>query len=198
MTTSLKPTEQVVLLDESGRSIGSAPKHTVHTDQTPLHLAFSCYVFDEDNRFLLTQRAMHKTTWGGVWTNSCCGHPAPGEDIRVGVQRRVSEELGLELTGLKLLLPGYRYRVTMANGIMENEMCPVFVATTDTQPRLDPEEVAASRWMPWQEFRRDVLAGTLAISPWCVDQVRQLPEDPRAATEASESLLPPAAATLPR
>ena len=186
-------TEQVVLLDDGGHAVGSADKAGVHGPDTPLHLAFSCYVFDADHRLLLSQRAWHKVTWPGVWTNSCCGHPAPGEPFLEAVRRRTSQELGLRLTGLTLLLPEFRYRVQMADGTVENELCPVFVATTADPVRPDPAEVADHRWAPWAEFRAGVLDGSLEVSPWCVRQVGELPEAPYDAPAADHSRLPPAA-----
>lgn len=186
-------TEQVVLLDEDGNAIGAADKGVVHGTDTPLHLAFSVYVFDADGRFLLTQRALAKPTFGGVWTNSCCGHPAPGEPIDAAVLRRTGQELGLELGGLTLVLPGFRYRAVMDNGMAENEMCPVFVATASADPDPDPAEVEAWEWVEWKQLRDDVLAGRRAVSQWCREQVEALPADPLSATTASVAELPPAA-----
>lgn len=189
--------EQVVLLDEDGGAIGTAAKADVHHTDTPLHLAFSCYVFDEAGRFLLTQRARHKPTFGGVWTNSCCGHPAPGEAIEDAVRRRVEQEVGVTLDDLRLMLPAFRYRAVMDNGVTENEMCPVFVATTKDAVRLDPEEVDDHEWVDWPAFRSGVLDGTRDVSSWCVEQVTALPDDPRSAPAADPADLPAAAAGAP-
>ena len=186
-------TEEVVLLDEDGSAIGTAPKSEVHGTDTPLHLAFSVYVFDDGGRFLLTQRAIAKTTFGGVWTNSCCGHPAPGEPIAEAVRRRTEQELGLALGDLSLVLPGFRYRAVGDNGTVENEMCPVFVATTSGDPDPDPTEVEAWEWVDWPQFRADVLSGNREISHWCREQVRALPEDLRVSGAADPAALPPAA-----
>lgn len=185
--------EQVVLLAEDGTAVGTALKAEVHHADTPLHLAFSCYVFDEAGRFLLTRRAAHKPTFGGVWTNSCCGHPAPGEPIADAVRRRVEQEVGVTLDDLRLVLPAFRYRAVMDNGVTENEMCPVFVATTRDAVRLDPEEVDGHEWVDWPSFRAGVLDGSRDVSVWCVQQVAALPEDPRTAAAADPAGLPPAA-----
>ncbi len=182
-----------MLLDEAGAAIGVADKADVHHADTPLHLAFSCYVFDSRGRFLLTRRAATKKTWPAVWTNSCCGHPAPGEPFLDAVRRRVRQELGLDLEAPRLVLPEFRYRAVMADGIVEHEMCPVLVAVTDEAPRPDPSEVDDLAWVDWAPWRSDVLAGRRSISPWCVEQVEALAEDPLSMPEQPTALLPPAA-----
>jgi isopentenyl-diphosphate delta-isomerase len=184
--------EEVVLLDEEGRSVGRADKAGVHHADTPLHLAFSCYLFDDGGNVLVTRRAAHKRTFPGVWTNSCCGHPAPGERIEDAVRRRVEQELGTSVSDLRLLLPGFRYRAEQ-DGVVENEMCPVYVATAAGPVEADPEEVGEVRWEPWTDFRAGVLDGTRAVSSWCREQVEQLPEVPLSAPAAPAGLLPPAA-----
>lgn len=189
--------ERVVLLDEAGAVAGTAPKADVHHDATPLHLAFSCYVFDGRGELVVTRRARSKATFPGVWTNSFCGHPAPGEPIDAGLRRRARQELGIGLDGLRLVLPGFRYRAEQG-GIVENEMCPVFVARTADEPRApDPDEVDEVRTVSWAPFCDDVLAGRWpGISPWCADQVRALAalgSDPGRWAPGDPGALPPAA-----
>ena len=184
--------ELVVLLDEDGRAVGTADKAGVHHADTPLHLAFSCYLFDGDGNVLVTRRALHKRTFPGVWTNSCCGHPAPGEALDEAVRRRVEQELGTTVTGLRLALPRFRYRAEQ-EGVVENEMCPVFVGSADGPVTPDPDEVAEARWEPWQAFRAAVLDGSRTVSVWCREQVAQLPADPVSAATADPHDLPPAA-----
>ena len=185
--------ESVVLLDEEGCAVGSMDKREVHRRDTPLHLAFSCYVFDGADNVLVTRRALHKATFPGEWTNSCCGHPAPGEPIEDAVRRRVLQELGITLDDVRLLLPAFRYHAVMTGGVAENEMCPVYVATTSQLVRADPDEVADASWEPWQEFRSGVLDGSRAVSVWCREQVALLPADPLSASARPAADLPPAA-----
>lgn len=189
-------TEQVVLLTETGEPAGVTPKATVHTTDTPLHLAFSCYLFNTDGQLLLTQRALSKPTWPGVWTNSCCGHPAPGENLADAVHRRLQRELGITVDQVTLVLPKFRYRAVMTNGLVENEMCPVFRAFTDTDATPAPDEVEAFQWVGWSGLVSDVLAGRRAISPWCLDQITELatfPADPRDWPIGDPADFPPAA-----
>ncbi|QZY47663.1 isopentenyl-diphosphate Delta-isomerase [Mycolicibacterium austroafricanum] len=162
--------ELVVLLDDDGRTIGSAPKAQVHHTSTPLHLAFSCYLFDDAGRVLLTRRAVHKRTFPGIWTNTCCGHPAPGEALQDAVTRRVREELGVGITDLRCVLPDFRYRAVAADGVVENEVCPVFCGRAVGQVHPDPDEVADHVWVPWQHMRAAAEFGW-AISPWAAEQV---------------------------
>lgn len=188
--------EQVVLLDESGRSLGTANKATVHHDSTPLHLAFSCYVFNRRDEVLLTRRALTKKTWPGVWTNSCCGHPAPGEPLTSAVRRRLHDELQLPVERVDLILPAFRYRAVMANGVTENEMCPVFRAITDADPLPEPTEVDSTRWVDWRRFTEQVAVGANDVSPWCqqqLDQLMVLGPDPGAWPTGRETELPAAA-----
>ena len=190
---ALEQEEQVVLLDEQGRVAGTAPKGDVHNSSTPLHLAFSCYVFDGHDRLLVTRRALTKRTWPGTWTNTCCGHPGPGEDLVDAVRRRTRHELGIDLQAVVLVLPAFRYRAEMPDGTVENEMCPVFVASTTEQPHPNAQEVDEVAWVPWLDFRSSVLSGVRVVSPWCREQVAALMSDPRRAPAADLELLPVAA-----
>ncbi|HVQ44609.1 MAG TPA: isopentenyl-diphosphate Delta-isomerase [Candidatus Saccharimonadia bacterium] len=164
--------EMIVLVDERGREIGTAPKLASHHAHTPLHRAFSCYVFDETGRFLVTQRAASKKVWPGVWTNSVCGHPAPGEGFEDAIRRRAEYELGLAVSDIRVMLPDYRYMTPPFNGIIENEICPVFVARTDGQPAPNPEEVGDYAWLRWDEYGAAVAGAD--YSYWARDQYDQL------------------------
>ncbi|MEO7193570.1 MAG: isopentenyl-diphosphate Delta-isomerase [Pseudonocardiaceae bacterium] len=168
----------IVLLDDQLHPVGELPKSQVHHAQTPLHLAFSCYVFDEAGRVLMTRRATSKQTWPGVWTNSCCGHPLPGELFAQAAARRLREELGLRLIRSAVALPDFRYRVVAPDGVVENEFCPVLVATVEGTPDPDPTEVLEYRWSPWQDVVTLAQIAPWAISPWSALQIPLLAASP--------------------
>lgn len=162
--------ELVVLLSENGEPIGELPKSVAHHNETPLHLAFSLFLFDNQGRLLVQRRALHKKTWPGVWSNSCCGHPLPGESIRESVYRRTRYELGIELAEITCVLPKFRYRACW-DGLWENEICPVWVGRCEGLPdAYSREEVEAVGWVQWEDFAEASKSpeGTQfeAYSPW--------------------------------
>ena len=174
-TARAEPGEQVVLLGVDGRPVGTAEKSEVHTASTPLHLAFSCHILSADGQVLVTRRALGKRTWPGVWTNSVCGHPAPGETFGEAVARRAEHELGLEISDVVVALPDFRYRATDASGVVENELCPVFTARTAGTPRANREEVMDLAWVEPQDLARAVTAAPWALSPWLSAHAPDLP-----------------------
>jgi isopentenyl-diphosphate Delta-isomerase len=163
-----------VLVDREGRMLGTAPKTSVHGPDTPLHLAFSSYVFDGEGRVLLSRRADHKITWPGAWTNSCCGHPLPGEPLDHAVIRRLSYELGIDAARADLMLPAFAYRAVMGNGIVEHELCPVYTARTRSEPVLNPLEVVEAKWVDPADLAVSLVTTPWAFSPWLVLQAEQL------------------------
>jgi isopentenyl-diphosphate Delta-isomerase len=174
---SLSAHELVVLVDAAGQPIGHSRKKEVHGARTPLHLAFSFYLFDSKNRLLLTRRSLTKRTWPGVWTNTCCGHPAPGESFDEAVRRRLEFELGLYVPALTCVLPDFWYTATDASGIVENEICPVYEGRLlHPEPDIlpNPDEVMDWKWVPWDDVTRAVRLTPFAFSPWAVTQIGQL------------------------
>lgn len=168
------PDELVVLLSEDGTAIGTAQKATVHTRETPLHLAFSCHVFNAAGELLVTRRAITKLTWPGVWTNSFCGHPAPGEAMLAAVARRAERELGITLDSVALALPDFRYRAIDASGTVENEICPVFIAVTSDVPRPAADEVVECEWVDARALLESLEKSPWAFSPWLTLQLPAL------------------------
>lgn len=163
--------ELVVLVAEDGEHIGHALKSEVHTEHTPLHLAFSSYILNERGEVLITRRALGKRTWPGVWTNSACGHPGPGERQEDAVSRRASQELGMRAEVLAEVLPDFRYRAVDVSGIVEWEICPVFLARGLSDPAPNPDEVCDHRWVAPADLLSSIDATPFAFSPWMVEQL---------------------------
>jgi isopentenyl-diphosphate delta-isomerase len=169
--------ENVVLVNEKNEVLGLAPKATVHTENTPLHRAFSVFVFNSKKELLLQQRSSSKKTWPLIWSNSCCGHPGENESVENAANRRLKFELNLEVTNLQVIIPDYKYRFSHL-GIVENEICPVLVAFCDTQPNPNPDEVENVKWISWQEFIKNIKENKLKLSEWCVEESELLGKNP--------------------
>ena len=165
--------ELIVVVNDNNDEIGTAPKLTSHNANTPLHRAFSCYVFNKGGKFLLTQRALSKKVFPGVWSNSCCGHPGPGEATTDAIKRRLLYELNLVSETLEVVLPNFRYRAEM-EGIVENEISPVYFATVSNNPTPNPKEVEYYEWIAWTKFLQRLKEDPKKYSQWCREQVMEL------------------------
>ncbi len=163
--------EEVILVDEQNNVLGTAPKATVHTHDTPLHRAFSLFLFNAQNELLLTKRSTFKKAFPGLWTNSVCGHPMPNESTSDAVSRRLKAEIGIMECVAREVAP-YSYRFADSSGIVENEICPIFVGFSDDQPTTDPREVDEWKWVSWQSFLEDIDTNPSIYSPWCKEEAR--------------------------
>lgn len=172
--------EQIVLVDRQGKPIGVAEKLPSHHINTPLHLAFSCYVFNGKGEFLVTRRAQKKKVWPGVWTNSVCGHPAPDEAIEAAIARRLQYELGMKTESPQLTIPNYVYKTPPFKGVIEHEYCPIFFARSVSELHPNPDEVDDYKWVEWQDFVKAAKSDRDdSWSWWCKDQLKILENHPQ-------------------
>jgi len=161
----------LVQVDEDDREIGVIEKMSAHREGV-LHRAFSVFVFDRAGRLLLQRRAPEKYHSGGLWSNTCCSHPRPGEQPIEAAHRRLEEEMGFDcpLTG------GYAftYRVDVGDGLVEHEFDHVFIGQFDGEPRPDTTEVNDWAWRPLDELYADVEARPSMYTVWLKIAVQRL------------------------
>lgn len=168
--------DMIVIVDEDNNPIRTERKLKAHDHDTALHRAFSVFLFNQQGELLLQQRALAKKTWPGVWSNSCCGHVMLHEKVKSAAQRRLRHELGYRGIELFEILPDFRYRAEK-DGVVENEICPVFIGFTNDQPNPHSEEVNDYRWMDWNSFLEEIRSGQSGYSPWAVEEVELLAVD---------------------
>ena len=160
--------EHVILLDDDGQPSGTLEKYAAHGTHTPLHLAFSCWLFNSQGQLLVTRRALGKKAWPGVWTNSVCGHPQTGETPEQAIIRRCRYEVGIEVSAITVIDPDFRYCETDPSGIVENEVCPVYAAQAQNAVQANPDEVMDVQWVEPDVLFRAIDATPWAFSPWMV------------------------------
>ena len=163
MTQSAPEEERVVLVDPQDRPIGTAPKLAAHREGR-LHRAVSVVIRDRAGRFLLQKRHRSKYHSGGLWTNTCCSQPRPGEPVRDAARRRLVEEMGIEAE-LEPLLTTI-YRAELDNGLVEHELVHVFGAVYEGPVRPDPAEAEGFAWVTPEELEADVRARPERYSYW--------------------------------
>lgn len=156
---------EVILVDPDDRAVGTAGKVDAHQPPGLLHRALSAFVFDASGRLLLQRRAAGKYHFAGLWSNSCCTHPRPGEDVVAAGERRVLEELGircdLEAVG------SFAYQaLDERSGLVEREVDHVLVGTSADEPLPDPIEVAEVRFATLEALRAELRSSPERYTPW--------------------------------
>lgn len=140
------------LVDEDGNTIGTAEKLSAHQAPGKLHRAFSVFLFDERGRLLIQRRALGKYHSPGVWSNTCCGHPYPGESPFAAAARRTYEELGVSPSLLAEAGTVRYHHPDPDSGLVEQEFNHLFVGMVQSPVRPDPEEIAETVFVTADEL----------------------------------------------
>lgn len=159
-------TEHVILVDEDDKEIGIAEKIQAHRDSLR-HRAFSVFLFRTgvEPELLLQQRADDKYHCPGLWTNTCCSHPRPGEDIIAAGQRRLQEEMGI--TATLRSLGWFHYIAHFNNGLTENEIDHVLIGVTkDKEIPFNKNEVKGYRWITTTKLEHEIAENPDLFTPW--------------------------------
>jgi isopentenyl-diphosphate Delta-isomerase len=163
-TASPDEAEEVIVVDAADVPVGTMGKLAAHRDGVR-HRAVSVVVYRSDGQVLLQQRAEGKYHSPGRWSNSCCGHPRPGETSLAAARRRLREELGMECALHHAAT--LEYRATVGAGLVEHEIDHVFVGRCDAEPEANPDEVGAWRWAPVAATLAEAEATPSRYTPWC-------------------------------
>lgn len=145
--------EMIILVDNNDIEVGTIEKMEAHVEGK-LHRAFSIFVFNSKGEMMLQRRALHKYHSGGLWTNTCCGHPNAGETLDEAVHRRLMQEMGFdcELKEIKSFL----YYACLDNKLIEHEIDHIFLGYYDEEPIINKEEVEEWMWISLDNLRKEV------------------------------------------
>lgn len=155
--------DEVILVDELDNEVGVMEKMEAH-QQGKLHRCISVFVFHPDGRLMLQKRAKGKYHSGGLWSNTCCSHPRPGEGVAAAAHRRLWEETGF---GCALTeVHAFIYRTEFQNGLIEHEYDHVFVGVSDATPSLNPAEAEEWKWMTPSDLHSDLSVHPEAYTYW--------------------------------
>jgi isopentenyl-diphosphate delta-isomerase len=163
--------DEVILVNEQDEQIGLMPKLEAH-EKGLLHRAFSVFLFNKEGQLLLQQRAFGKYHSEGLWSNTCCSHPMPEEDIQVAAHRRLMEEMGLK-TDLHFLY-SFLYKAPLDKGLTEHEIDHIFVGTTDEKPVINTDEVAAWKYVSIDELFADLESHPELYTVWFKMEVKNV------------------------
>ena len=156
--------EQLILVDEADREIGFKSKAECHVGRGTLHRAFSLVIFNSAGELLLQQRSAGKRLWPLYWSNTCCSHPRRGETMEVAIRRRLHEELRL-VAPLKFLFK-FHYQAQFEVDGAEHELCWVYAGRSDTQAQVNPNEIAAVRYLSVPQLEAEMAEHPEHFTPW--------------------------------
>ena len=187
--------EQLILVDERNRATGTGGKLTVHRAGL-LHRAFSIFIVDAQGRIVLQRRSRSKYHSGGLWANSCCGHPRPGERTMPAARRRLMEELGVSAP----LSFGFRarYQAKLDGGMIENELVYAYFGPLKMQPQPEPAEVSDVAFASPDEIRRRITREPDAFAYWLKHYFKHHFADIARLTKLAAQTAAPAAAKATR
>lgn len=164
---------QVVLVDQADKVLGQCEKLKAHLEGH-LHRAISVFLVNAKGEWLLQRRADHKYHSPGLWSNTCCSHPQPGEDTAEAAAARLMEEMGIHCALRKAF--SFIYRAPFENGLTEHELDHVFIGFWDGEPNPNPEEVSDWRWVPGQRLAEELKHAPEQFTAWvkvCYERVVQ-------------------------
>ncbi|WP_089662679.1 isopentenyl-diphosphate Delta-isomerase [Christiangramia echinicola] len=155
--------EKVILVNEKDEQVGLMEKIEAH-EKALLHRAFSVFVFNDKNELMIQQRALSKYHSPGLWTNTCCSHQREGESNIAAGKRRLQEEMGFT-TNLKDTI-SFIYKAPFDNGLTEHEFDHILVGDFEGQPDLNPDEVAAWKWVSLDDLKVDMKKNPHIYTEW--------------------------------
>lgn len=165
--------EEVILVDKHDVEQGTMEKMEAHKNGGTLHRAFSVFVFNTKGELLLQRRALHKYHSGGLWTNTCCSHPRPGETVREAGHRRLEEEMGMQCKLVELF--SFEYKAELDGGMTEWELDHVLLGLSNKEPSINEEEVAEFKYMPLDDIDEDLNKNPQNYTEWfkiCFERVK--------------------------
>ncbi|MBY0065784.1 isopentenyl-diphosphate Delta-isomerase [Empedobacter falsenii] len=155
--------EFVVLVDQDDQKLGLMEKQQAHVAGL-LHRAFSVFVFNSKGELMIQQRAASKYHSPTLWTNTCCSHPRDNETYEQAAHRRLEEEMGFDCE-LEYKF-NFIYKAHLENDLIEHELDHVFIGTFDDEPKLNPDEVMAYRWVELDDLKKDTEKNPQNYTAW--------------------------------
>lgn len=155
--------EQVILVDEQDIAVGTMEKMEAH-QKALLHRAFSVFIFNSRGELLLQQRSINKYHSGGLWTNTCCSHPRPGEDTLQAATRRLKEEMGFDTPLEKAF--DFIYKTAFVNGLSEHEFDHVFVGNYDGLVLPNSQEVESFVFQSFSQVAQQLKEEPSRFTAW--------------------------------